>query len=68
MELQELVGEEGRAAGRSRVIGRTGDLFQEFHVATFITLCNGLIAEATQVWTDVDGEARRENRSEGQQS
>ncbi|WP_170133151.1 nuclear transport factor 2 family protein [Arthrobacter livingstonensis] len=52
--LEDCVGTDNRAAGRSLVTGRSGQQLQHFEVATFITLRNGLIAEMTEVWADVD--------------
>lgn len=52
--LEDCIGAEARAAGRSHVTGyRDGEL-QHFEVATFITLREGLIADMTEVWTDVN--------------
>ena len=52
--LEDCIGTEDRAAGRSHVTGRSGDEIQHFEVATFISLRDGLIAEMTEVWTDVN--------------
>ena len=57
LELQECVGTADRAAARSHVTGYTNEKLQHFEVATFITLRQGLIAEMTEVWTEVDQEA-----------
>ena len=57
LELQECFGTTDRAAARSHVTGHTNEKLQHFEVATFITLRQGLIAEMTEVWTDVDQEA-----------
>ena len=54
--LQDCVGTGTRAAGRSHVTGFSGERLQHFEVATFITLRDGLIAEMTEVWTDVDAQ------------
>ena len=55
LELQECVAESHRAAGRAHVTGYADEQLVHFEVATFITLRKGLIAEMTEVWTDVNG-------------
>lgn len=52
--LEDSVATDDRAAGRGRVTGTVGGQPQVFGVATFITVREGLIAEMTEVWTDVD--------------
>ena len=52
--LEDCVGAEVRAAGRSHVTGYRDGEIQHFEVATFITLREGLIADMTEVWTDVN--------------
>ncbi|MDQ6656633.1 MAG: nuclear transport factor 2 family protein [Actinomycetota bacterium] len=52
--LQDCIGSGGRAAGRSHVTGYVDDQLKHFEVATFITLRDELIAEMTEVWTDVE--------------
>jgi hypothetical protein len=52
--LEDCIGTEVRAAGRSHVTGYSGGDLRHFEVASFITLREGLIAEMTEVWTDVD--------------
>ena len=52
--LEDCIGTELRAAGRSHVTGYSGETLQHFEVATFITLRDGLIADMTEVWTDVN--------------
>lgn len=56
LELLDLVASGDRAVGRARIVGGPGGPTQEFQVASFITARAGLIAELTEVWTDV-GEA-----------
>lgn len=51
-----------RAAGRGRVTGSVDGEAQVFGVATFITVRDGLIAEMTEVWTDVDQKATEGTR------
>jgi hypothetical protein len=55
--LADCIGTEDRAAGRSHVTGYSDGKLQHFEVATFITLREGLIADMTEVWTDVDEKA-----------
>ena len=52
--LEDSVATADRAAGRGRVTGTVYGQPQAFGVATFITVRDGLIAEMTEVWTDVD--------------
>jgi hypothetical protein len=52
--LEDCIGTELRAAGRSHVTGYSGEELQHFEVATFITLREGLVADMTEVWTDVN--------------
>ena len=52
--LEDCIGTEARAAGRSHVTGYRDGQLQHFEVATFITLRAGLIADMTEVWTDVN--------------
>lgn len=54
--LEDCVGEGNRAVGRAHVTGEHEGQMQHFEVATFITLRDGVIAEMTEVWTNV-GEA-----------
>ena len=54
LRLEDCVAEGDRAAGRAHVTGMSDGGLQHFEVATFITVRNGLIAEMTEVWTDVD--------------
>ncbi|RSM73612.1 hypothetical protein DMB66_02790 [Actinoplanes sp. ATCC 53533] len=53
--LEDCIGTEVRAAGRAHVTGFRDGEIQHFEVATFITLREGLIADMTEVWTDVNG-------------
>lgn len=62
LELQDCVATETRAAGRSHVTAQTGGEPQHYEVATFITLRHGLIAEMTEVWTEVDEGVRHGDR------
>ena len=57
LALEDCIGTQDRAAGRSHVTGYSGGDLQHFEVATFITLREGLIADMTEVWTDVNGAA-----------
>lgn len=50
--LCDLVADGDRAAARAHVTGGGGE--QHFEVALFITVRDGLIAEDTEVWTDVE--------------
>lgn len=53
--LQDAVGAGDRAAGRAHVTGTNPDGSEaHFEVATFLTVREGLLAEITEVWTDVD--------------
>ena len=62
LELQECVGTADRAAARSHVTGHTTEKLQHFEVASFMTLRQGLIAEMTEVWTEVEQEAPQGTR------
>lgn len=55
--LQDCIGTDARAAGRSHVTGHADEKLQHFEVATFITLRAGRIAEMTEVWADTNAEA-----------
>lgn len=55
--LQDCVGNDAKAAGRSHVTGYVEGKLQHFEVATFITLQDGLIVEMTELWNDVDARA-----------
>jgi SnoaL-like domain len=57
LELRDCVAVADRAAGRAHVTGYASGRLLHFEVATFITLREDLIAEMTEVWTDVDGQA-----------
>lgn len=52
--LQECVADGDRAAGRAHVTGISQGRLQHFEVASFIAVRDGLIADMTEVWTDVD--------------
>lgn len=52
--LQECVADGDRAAGRAHVTGMSQGRLQHFEVASFIAVRDGLIADMTEVWTDVD--------------
>jgi len=56
LELLDVVAAGDRAVGRARVVGGSQDSTEEFQVASFITERDGLIAELTEVWTDVGAE------------
>ncbi len=51
---EDLVDAGDRAVGRALVTGTVDEQEQRFGVATFITARDGLIAELTEVWTDVE--------------
>lgn len=53
--LEDWVADGDRAAGRAHVTGMTDGRLQHFEVASFLTVRDNLIAELTEVWTDVDG-------------
>ncbi|PVG81783.1 hypothetical protein DDE18_17615 [Nocardioides gansuensis] len=55
--LEDCVGSDDRAAGRAHVTAYVDEQLQHFEVATFVTLRDGLVADMTEVWTDVDQEA-----------
>ncbi|MFI7546490.1 nuclear transport factor 2 family protein [Actinoplanes sp. NPDC049599] len=55
--IEDCVATATRAAGRSHVTGYSGGELRHFEVATFITLRDGLIADMTEVWTDVNAVA-----------
>jgi len=63
--LQDCVGTGARAAGRSHVTGLVDEKLEHFEVATFIALRDGLIAEMTEVWTDVESKAPEGSRPNG---
>lgn len=52
--LEECVADGNRAAGRAHVTGISQGRLQHFEVASFIAVRDGLIADMTEVWTDVD--------------
>ncbi len=52
--LEDCVADQERDAGRAHVTGMADGVQQHFEVATFITVRDGLIADMTEVWTDVD--------------
>ena len=52
--LEDCVGDGNRAVSRAHVTAVSGDKVQRFQVASFITVREGLIAEMTEVWTDVE--------------
>ena len=60
--LQDCVGTGDRAAGRSHVTGYVGEKLEHFEVATFIALKDGLIADMTEVWTNIESEAQEGSR------
>jgi hypothetical protein len=51
--LEDCVGSGDRAAGRAHVTGMADGQLQHFGVASFVTVRDGLIAELTEVWTDI---------------
>ncbi|GAB2906324.1 hypothetical protein GCM10027047_00650 [Rhodococcus aerolatus] len=51
--LEDCVGDGDRGAGRIHVTSGTDVTLQHFHVATFLTLRNGLVHEMVEVWTGV---------------
>jgi ketosteroid isomerase-like protein len=56
--VEELVSDGDRAVLRAKVTGTgSGGEEQVFAVATFATVRDGLLAELTEVWTDVDQQA-----------
>ncbi|MGI8415934.1 MAG: nuclear transport factor 2 family protein [Nakamurella sp.] len=60
--LQDCIGTDTRAAGRSRVTGYVDGTLQAYEVATFITVREGLIADMTEVWADVNATAPEGSR------
>ena len=56
LDLLDVVASGDRAVGRARIVGGPDSATQEFQVASFITERDGLIAELTEVWTDVGAE------------
>ncbi|KNX38648.1 hypothetical protein VV01_18275 [Luteipulveratus halotolerans] len=54
LTLEDCVGSGDRAVGRCHVTGRVDGEAQEFEVASFVTVKDGLIVELTEVWADVD--------------
>ena len=53
MSLEDLVISEERAVARCHVTGYVDSRLTHYEVATFITIRDDLIAEMTEVWTDV---------------
>lgn len=51
--VEEIVGDAGRAACRSRVTGAGADGPEYFACATFVSVRDGLIDQMTEVWADV---------------
>ena len=51
--LRDVIAAETRAAGRAHVTGLTDGEVQHFEVASFLTMRDGLIADLTEVWTEV---------------
>lgn len=51
--LLDAVAHGDRAVGRARVTGRDATGEQEYAVAFFLTVRDGLLLEDTEVWTDV---------------
>ncbi|GGB39101.1 hypothetical protein GCM10011492_32370 [Flexivirga endophytica] len=56
LEVLDVVASGERAVARALIVGGPDSATQEFQVASFVTERDGLIAELTEVWTDV-GEA-----------
>lgn len=52
--LEDCVGSGDRAAARAHVTGVNDGQPEHFGVATFLTTRDGLIADMTEVWTDID--------------
>jgi hypothetical protein len=58
MILEDLVADGDRGVLRAKVIGTSADGDElVFAVASFATLRDGLVAELTEVWADVDQQA-----------
>lgn len=55
LAVKDIVSSGNRAVARCHVTGREGGHLAEFEVATFISSKNGLVADMTEVWTDVAG-------------
>lgn len=53
LEILDAVASGDRAVARALIVGGPDSADQEFQVASFITERDGLIAELTEVWTDV---------------
>ncbi|PRZ08705.1 putative ester cyclase [Isoptericola sp. CG 20/1183] len=53
-ELLDVVADGSRAASRAHVTGTTAGERQHFEVAGFVSVRDGLVAELTEVWADVD--------------
>jgi hypothetical protein len=60
--LKDCVATTDRAAARAHVTGYVNTQLRHFEVATFITVHDGLIADMTEVWTDVDQDAPQGTR------
>ncbi len=61
--LEDCVGGGDRAAVRAHVTGLHEGGLQHFGVAMFLTTRDGLVAELTEVWTDVSQAAPAHRRS-----
>ena len=53
LRVQEIVGEDGRAACWSLVTARGEAGTERFACATFVRSVDGLIIEMTEVWTEI---------------
>lgn len=53
LHVEDIVGDQVRAACRSVVTARDDRGITEFACATFISVRDGLIEQMTEVWTDV---------------
>lgn len=60
--IEDCVGDGDRAAARAHVTAAGDDRVQHFEVATFVTVRDGLVAEMTEVWTDVEQSAPEDTR------
>lgn len=63
LRVEEIVGDDERAACRSHVTGQGTEGLDHFECATFVRVRDGLIAEMTEVWTDVAQTAPAGTRS-----
>lgn len=60
--LEDVVASGDRAVARALVTGTQDGRPEHFGVASFLTMRDGLIAEMTEVWTDIDQSVDPERR------